>query len=151
MKKRNKQIWIAIALVICARSSAVFADDPDDASSRHGYCDIVFYCQTTKIVRVFPDGSLNIPPNVALRFELKDSQLLVPEDRSLFGEGTANWKLTSGYCLKEEPKKLLNDYFNASFLSGRRYLKFKEGALQAADIDSDRVTRVWFATCDKFD
>lgn len=151
MKKRNKQIWIAIALVICARSSAVFADDPDDASSRHGYCDIVFYCQTTKIVQVFPDGSLNAPPNVAFRFALKDSQLLVPEGRSLFGDGTANWKLTNGYCLKEKPKKLLNDYFNASFLEGRRYVKFSEGELQAADLDYDGVTTVWFAKCDRFD
>ena len=151
MKKRNKQIWIAIALVICARSSAVFADDPDDASSRHGYCDIVFYCQTTKIVQVFPDGSLNAPPNVAFRFALKDSQLLVPEGRSLFGDGTANWKLTNGDCLKEKPKKLLNDYFNASFLEGRRYVKFSEGELQAADLDYDGVTTVWFAKCDRFD
>jgi hypothetical protein len=151
VKKRNKQIWIAIALVIYARSSAVFADDPDDASSRHGYCDIVFYCQTTKIVQVFPDGSLNAPPNVAVRFALKDSQLLVPEGRSLFGDGTANWKLTNGYCLKEKPKKLLNDYFNASFLEGRRYVKFSEGELQAADLDSDGVTTVWFAKCDRFD
>ena len=150
MKNQDKRL-LTTSLLILTTSSAVFADDPEDVRLRHGYCDMVFYCQTTKIVSVYPDGSINTPPNVPFRFAVKDSQLLVPEGRSLFGDGTANWKLTSGYCLKEEPKKLLNDYFNASFLSGRRYLKFKEGELQAADIDSDRVTRVWFATCDKFD
>ena len=150
MKKQAKHL-LTISLLMLVTPSAVFADDSEDARPRHGYCDIVFYCQTTKIVSVYPDGSVKLPPNVAFRFALKDSELLVPEGRSLFGDGTANWKLTSGYCLKDNPRKVLNDYFSASFLGGRRYLKFKEGEVQATDVDSDRVTSVWFATCDKFD
>lgn len=151
MKKQAKQLLVASLMALYAASGAAAADESDDARPRHGYCDIVYYCQTTKIVSVYPDGSINIPPNVPFRFAVKDSKLLVPEGRSLFGDGTANWKLTSGYCSEEQPKKLINDYFSASFLSGRRYLKFKEGELQASDIDSNSVTRVWFATCDKFD
>ena len=151
MRELSRMTLIAVPLAFCALSSSVFADDPDDASSRHGYCDIVFYCQTTTRMNVFPDGTTQNLNNEAFRFAVKDSQLLVPEGESVLGDGTANWDLTGGYCSQESPKELQFDSFEASLLGGSRYLKFNGGFIQFVDTTYRATTRVWFATCNRFD
>lgn len=151
MKKLAKQLLVATLTALYSASGAAAADESDSSHHRHGYCDIVFFCQTTKILEVSPDGTVNSLPNEAFRFAIKDSQLLVPEGASVLGDGTANWSLTAGYCPEGNPKKLMYDSFEASLFRGKRYLDFKEGLIQFADTSYNNATRVWFATCDRFD
>lgn len=151
MKKQAKHL-LTISLLILATSSAVFADDPEDVRLlRHGYCDLVFYCQTTTRLDVFPDGTTQDLSNEAFRFAVRDSQLVVPEGKSVLGDGTQNWNLISGYCSQEKPKELQFDSFEASLFGGSRYLKFNDSVIQFVDTTYRATTRVWFATCDKFD
>lgn len=150
MKNQAKRL-LTTSLLILTTSSAVFADDPEDARPRHGYCDIVFYCQTTKILDVSPDGTVHSLPNEAFRFAIKEDKLLVPEGASVLGDGTANWDLTGGYCSEDTPKELSFDRFEASLFGGSRQLKFKANVIQFVDTTYDRAIRVWFATCDRFD
>ena len=150
MKKQAKHLLTILFLMLTA-SSAVFADDPDDARLRHGYCDIVYYCQTTTRLNVFPDGTTQNLSNEAFRFAVKGSQLLVPEGKSVLGDGTANWNLTSGYCSQEKPQELQFDSFEASLFGGSRFLKFNDSVIRFVDTTYRGTTYVWFATCDKFD
>ena len=150
MKKQAKHL-LTISLLILATSSAVFADDPDNSYIPGRHCDIVFYCQTTKILDVSPDGTVHNLPNEAFRFAIKDGQLLVPEGASVLGDGTANWDLTGGYCSEDTPKELSFDRFEASLFGGSRQLKFNDGSIQFVDTTYRATTRVWFATCDRFD
>lgn len=150
MKKQAKHL-LAISLLMLTTSSAVLADDPKDARLRHGYCDIVFFCQTTKMLDVSPDGTVSSLPNEAFRFAIKDSQLLVPKGASVLGDGTANWNLTSAYCSEETPSDLRLNFFKAELFNGSRSLTFNDGIIQFADVTHQSRTRVWFATCDRFD
>lgn len=150
MKNQAKRL-LTTSLLILTTSSAVFADDPEDVRLRHGYCDLVFYCQTTTRLDVFPDGTTQDLSNEAFRFAVRDSQLVVPEGKSVLGDGTQNWNLTSGYCSQEKPKELQFDSFEASLFGGRRYLKFNDSVIQFVDTTYRATTRVWFATCDRFD
>ena len=150
MKKRAKHLR-TISLLMLTTSSAVFAHDPENSYVPGRYCDIVFYCQTTKILDLSPDGGVRNLPNEAFRFAIKDGQLLVPEGASVLGDGTANWGLTGGYCSEDTPKELEFDRFTASLFGGKRQLKFKANMIQFADTTYDATMRVWFATCDRFD
>ena len=149
MKKQAKYLLTVLPLTLTA-SSAVFADDPENSYVPGRYCDIVFYCQTTKILDVSLYGEVKNFPNEAFRFAIKDGQLLVPEGRSVLGDGTANWDLTGGYCSEDAPKELQFDRFEASLFGGSRSLKFKANVIQFADTTYYRATRIWFATCDRF-
>lgn len=151
MTELTRTILALVLLTFCAASSSVLAGDPDDARLRHGYCDMVFYCQTTTRMDVFPDGTTQNLSNEAFRFAVKGSQLLVPEGKSVLGDGTANWDLTSGYCSQENPQELQFDSFEASLFGGSRLLKFNDSVIQFVDTTYRGTTRVWFATCDKFD
>lgn len=143
MKKLAKQLLTILFLMLTA-SGAVFADDPD------GYCDIVFYCQTTKILDVSPDGTVHSLPNEAFRFAIKEDKLLVPEGASVLGDGTQNWDAIA-FCREESPKELTLDYFEAELFNGKRSLSFSDGVIQFSDTTYKSRTRVLFATCDKFD
>lgn len=150
MNKQARHL-LTISLLMLTTSSAVLADDPEEARLRHSYCDIVYYCQTTARMNVFPDGSTEDLSNEVFRFAVKDSQLLVPEGKSVLGDGTANWDLTSGYCSQDNPQEVEFDSFEASLFGGSRFLKFNDGVIQFVDTTYRGTTRVWFATCDKFD
>ena len=150
MKKLAKQLLTILFLMLTA-SGAVFADDPDNSYIPGRHCDIVFFCQTTKILDLSPDGEVRNLPNEAFRFAIKDGQLLVPEGASVLGDGTANWDLTGGYCSEDTPKELSFDRFEASLFGGSRQLKFKANVIQFIDTTYDRAIRIWFATCDRFD
>ena len=141
MKKLAKQILVATLTAHYVASGAAFADESEDVRLR-GYCDIVFFCQTTKMLDVSPDGTVNSLPNEAFRFAIKDGQLLVPEGASVLGDGTANWDLTGGYCSEDTPKELSFDRFEASLFGGSRQLKFKANVIQFADATYDATTRV---------
>jgi hypothetical protein len=150
VKKLAKQLLVATLMALYAASGTAFADESEDVRLR-GYCDIVFFCQTTKMLDMSPDGTVNSLPNEAFRFAIKDSQLLVPKGASVLGDGTANWDLTSGYCSEETPKDLQLNFFEAELFNGTRSLKFNNGIIQFADVTHQSRTRVWFATCDRFD
>jgi hypothetical protein len=150
VKKLAKQLLVASLTALYAASGAGAADESEDVRLR-GYCDIVFFCQTTKMLDVSPDGTVNSLPNEAFRFAIKDSQLLVPKGASVLGDGTSNWNLTSGYCSEKTPNDLLLNSFAAELFNGTRSLKFKDGIVQFADVTYQSRTRVWFATCDRFD
>ena len=150
MKKQVKQLLVASLMALYAASGAAAADESEDVRL-HGYCDIVFFCQTTKMLDVSPDGTVNSLPNEAFRFAIKDSQLLVPKGASVLGDGTANWNLTSAYCSEETPNDLRLNFFKAELFNGSRSLTFNDGIIQFADVTHQSRTKVWFATCDKFD
>jgi hypothetical protein len=150
VKKQAKQLLVASLMGLYAALGAAAADESDDARLRHGYCDIVYYCQTTTRMNVFPDGTTQNLSNEAFRFAVKGSQLLVPEGKSVLGDGTANWDLTSGYCSQENPQELQFDSFEASLFGGSRFLKFDDNVIRFVDTTYRGTTRVWFATCDKF-
>lgn len=149
MKKQAKHL-LAISLLMLTTSSAVFADRTMDASSM-GYCEIVFYCQTTKILNLSPDGTVNSLPNGGFRFALKGDKFLVPESALLLGGGSTNWKPLRPFCEKENPKDLnfLNVFEAESWIGDR--LQFKDGVLKFSNMSSQDGIRVWLATCDRFD
>ena len=115
------------------------------------YCDVVYYCETTKLIDVKPDGEIVNYKNEPFRFALKGGELVVPKGGSLLGDGTANWDLLGTGCFQNSPGKPFGNKFSARLFGGAKYLEFRDGSVQASDLSLESRSRIWFAECDTFE
>lgn len=115
------------------------------------YCDVVYYCETTKLIDVMPDGEVVNYKNQPFRFALKGDKLVVPKGDTLLGDGTANWEMPLGGCYEQDPGKPYNNRFSARLFGGAKWLEFRDGSVQAADLSRESRSRIWFAKCDTFE
>ena len=113
------------------------------------YCDVVYYCETTKLIDVMPAGEVVDYKNEPFRFALKGDKLVVQKGGSLLGDGTANWDIIGG-CAEDNGRPFLNSS-SARMFGGSRWLRFSDGAVRGADLTFNVRSRVWFAKCDTFE
>lgn len=141
---------ITKALLVILLSLPLVARGDDSEPCVNCYCDVVYYCETTKLIDVNFDGEVTTYKNEPFRFALKGGELQVPAGDSLLGDGTANWELYIGGCFKGEGKPYLNS-FSARLFGGAKWLKFEDGLIQASDLSVHTRSRIWYAKCDAFE
>ena len=117
-------------------------------SVAQGDCDVAYYCLTTALIDVKPDGEVVEHENIAFRFALKGDELLVPEGWSAVGEGTRSWDIRPPGC-DSNGNPFFND-FSATTDNGFRSLWFTEGSVRAVYTNNPRKTRVLVAKCAAF-
>ena len=115
------------------------------------YCDVVYYCETTKLIDVMPDGEVVDYKNEPFRFALKGDKLVVPKGDTLLGDGTANWDIWLGGCYEQDAGKPYNNRFSARLFGGAKWLEFRDGSVQASDLSLESRSRIWFAECATFE
>ena len=138
-------LWGSVVTI----SASTFAEEGTKLTISPDNCDIVFYCQTTQIIDISPDGSATARNNEAFSIALKGGELKIPQRQTVLGDGTLNWDLTYASCSSKTHAPLSN-HFHAK-QSDTRFLRFLDGEIQAGDVSFNGRARVWFATCDRFE
>ena len=141
-----------LALAMVSLTNTVGAtQSPDEARAS---CNTVFYCQTTVLASITPEGGIDRLAPESFRFALKPGEVIISEERSLLGDGTAGYKVIAGGACDLEGKLVSlsggKPWFNATMLNGERFLKFRAGEMQGTDIARNGFTLAWYATCDSF-
>ena len=145
MQQRMTKPLLAILLLL---PLIALGEDEEPCSTCH--CDVVYYCETTKLIDVMADGEVVDYKNEPFRFALKGDKLVVPKGGSLLGDGTANWDIIGGCAEDANGRPFLNS-FRARMFGGSRWLNFSDGAVRGADLTFNVRSRVWFAKCDTFE
>ena len=158
-----KRMVVTLALLVALpwHSTAIASSEADDVNAQlrdklFNHCDMVFHCASTKILDIYPDKTI-VHDNETFMFSLKGGQLLVPKRRSLLGDGTVDYTLTSGGCDKVTGKltdgPLGGVRFEAEMWKGR-WVEFSANNMVGIDASGDSVryqTRIWYAQCESFE
>ena len=82
-------LWGSVVTI----SASTFAEEGTKLTISPDNCDIVFYCQTTQIIDILPDGSATARNNEAFSIALKAGELKIPQRQTVLGDGTLNGTL----------------------------------------------------------
>ena len=141
--------------------TAIASNEPGDVEAQvrdklFNHCDMVFHCASTKILDIYSNKTI-VHDNETFMFSLKGGQLLVPKRQTLLGDGTLDYKLTSGGCDKLTGKltdgPLGGTRFEAEMWEGK-WVEFSDNNMVGIDASGDSVryqTRIWYAQCESFE
>ena len=158
----SNKLFVAVlalsSLFFSAQSDAKRLSDElqEIRNKEHNFCDITFYCATTKSVSITATKT-EVRQNEKFMFALKGGALVVPKKPSVLGDGTLNYRLTEGSCDKDTGQ--LKDWyssgksFRADMLEGK-WVEYDNGTMFVIDAsykNTRNPVQIWYASCENFD